>query len=102
MGSSMKYSRIGNTDVHLSAVGFGTCQLRLVPERQAIETLKRGFALGVNWAHTAPDYGGAEGLLARAIAESGADVIPASTGFGEMALFRHQFERTCRLFGRDR
>ena len=32
-------------------VGFGTSQLQLVPERQAIDTLCRGFELGVNWVH---------------------------------------------------
>ncbi len=37
----MQYRRIGRTDVHLSVVGFGTAQLRLVPERQAIEEATR-------------------------------------------------------------
>ena len=53
----MEYRRLGRTELRVSAVGFGTGQLRLVPERQAIDTLLRGFALGVNIIHTAPDYG---------------------------------------------
>lgn len=48
---AMRMNRIGNTGVWLSAVGFGTCQLQMVPEEQAVETLLRGFALGVNWVH---------------------------------------------------
>jgi aryl-alcohol dehydrogenase-like predicted oxidoreductase len=78
----MQYNRIGNTEFRISAVGFGTCQLRLVPERQAIDTLKRGFELGVNWVHTAPDDEGADDLIARAIAESGHDVMTFSQGYG--------------------
>ena len=61
--TSMIYNRVGRTDVHLSAVGFGTCQLRLVPEAQALAALTRGFELGVNWVHTSPDYGGADELV---------------------------------------
>jgi aryl-alcohol dehydrogenase-like predicted oxidoreductase len=45
----MQYNRVGRTDLQISVVGFGTCQLRLVPEPQAIATLLRGFELGVNW-----------------------------------------------------
>lgn len=94
--------RLGRTDVHLSAVGFGTCQLRLVPEEQALATLRRGFELGVNWVHVSPDYCGAEELVARAIRECGRRVMPISDGSGSMAHFEHLFERTCRLFGTDR
>lgn len=94
----MLYNRIGKTELRISAVGFGTCQLRLVPERQAIDTLKRGFDLGVNWVHTAPDYEGADDLIARAIAESGHEVMTFSQGYGNMALFEYLFESTCRKF----
>jgi uncharacterized protein len=94
--------RVGRTDVHLSAVGFGTCQLRFVPEAQALATLRRGFELGVNWVHVSPDYGGAEELVARAIRESGREVIPVSDGSGQMPHFEHLFERTCRIFDTER
>ena len=83
----MQYNRVGKTEFRISAVGFGTCQLRLVPERQAIDTLQRGFELGVNWVHTAPDYEGADDLIAKAIAESGHDVMTFSQGYGDMAHF---------------
>ncbi|MHC4942545.1 MAG: aldo/keto reductase, partial [Planctomycetota bacterium] len=98
----MRFNRVGKTDIQLSSVGFGTCQLRLVPERQAIDTLKRGFELGVNWVHTAPDYGGTEELIARAIEESGKEIKVLSNGFGEMSHFKHLFENTCRIFKKDR
>ena len=50
----MELRQLGRTGLRVSAVGFGTCQLRLVPEAQAIDTLLRGFELGVNLVHTAP------------------------------------------------
>lgn len=102
MTVTMEFRQVGSTGVHLSAVGFGTCQLRLVPERQAIDTLCRGFELGVNWVHTAPDYGGAERMVARAIAESGADVHVLSNASGPVEHFGWVFENTCRLLGTRR
>lgn len=44
----MNYRRLGRSGLQLSSVGFGTAQFRMIPERQAIETLHRGFELGVN------------------------------------------------------
>ena len=44
----MQYRRVGKSRLRVSSIGFGTCQLRLVTEQQAINTLKRGFDLGVN------------------------------------------------------
>jgi hypothetical protein len=51
----MQYRRLGRSNLMVSVVGFGTCQLRRVPEQQALDTLRRGFELGVNLVHTAPD-----------------------------------------------
>ena len=98
----MKYRRLGRTNLQVSVVGFGTCQLRLVPERQALETLRRGFELGVNLVHTAPDYEGADALIARAVRESRRPVIVCSQGYGPMSHFEHLFETTCATFGTDR
>jgi predicted aldo/keto reductase-like oxidoreductase len=102
MQQMMQYNRVGKTALQISVVGFGTCQLRLVPEAQAIDTLIRGFELGVNWVHTAPDYEGADELVARAIAESGYDVMPFSQGYGNMAHFEYLFESACRKFHKMR
>ena len=94
----MRYNRIGSTRIMASAVGFGTCQLRLVPEQQAIDTLKRGFELGVNLVHASPDYEGADELVAQAIKESDREVIVLSQGYGEMRHFEYLFESACRKF----
>jgi glutamate-1-semialdehyde aminotransferase/predicted aldo/keto reductase-like oxidoreductase len=98
----MNYRRLGRTNLRASVVGFGTCQLRLVPERQAIETLRRGFELGVNLVHTAPDYEGADDLVARAVAEAPHPVIVCSQGYGPPGHFEHLFETTCAKLGRER
>src|SRR6185295_11667090 len=98
----MEYRRLGRTGLEVSVVGFGTNELRLVPERQAIETLVRGFELGVNIVHTSPDYEGAEDLVARAIAQTDRPVIVASQGYdvhyntdGPAHHFEQLFEATC-------
>jgi predicted aldo/keto reductase-like oxidoreductase len=105
----MQYRRLGRTGLRVSAVGFGTCQLRMVTERQAVDTLVRGFELGVNVVHTAPDYEGAEELVARAVRESGRDVIVLSQAYdvqynthGRVDHFERLFETTCETLGRER
>jgi len=98
----MRYNRIGQTHLMASVVGFGTCQLRLVPEQQAIDTLKRGFELGVNLVHTSPDYEGADELVARAVDASRRDVMVLSQGYGDMSHFKYLFERACRTFKKRR
>jgi predicted aldo/keto reductase-like oxidoreductase len=105
----MQYRRLGRTGLRVSAVGFGTCQLRMVSEKQAIDTLLSGFELGVNVVHTAPDYEGAEALVARAVRESGRDVVVLSQAYdvqfnthGRVEHFERLFEATCETFGRER
>jgi predicted aldo/keto reductase-like oxidoreductase len=98
----MQYRRLGRSDLRVSAVGFGTCQVRRVPEQQVIDTLKRGFALGVNLVHTAPDYEGAEALVAQAVEESGREVIVLTQGYGDLAHFEWLFESACRTFKKRR
>jgi hypothetical protein len=40
----MQLRRLGQTNIQVSVVGFGTCQIRMVPEAQAIATLPRGVS----------------------------------------------------------
>jgi aryl-alcohol dehydrogenase-like predicted oxidoreductase len=105
----MEYRRLGRTELQVSVVGFGTCQLRLVPEKQAIDTLLKGFALGVNIVHTAPDYGNAEEVVARAVRHTASRVIVATQGYdvpgntnGPVSYFEKLFETTCERLGSDR
>lgn len=105
----MEYRPLGQSGLMVSAVGFGTCQLRLLPERQAIDTLLTGFDHGVNIVHTGPDYGAAEDLVARALARTERRVIVAahgadvpSAGRGRVRQFEAQFETAAARFGRER
>jgi glutamate-1-semialdehyde aminotransferase/predicted aldo/keto reductase-like oxidoreductase len=105
----MQHRRLGRTNLYVSVVGFGTCQLRLIPESSAIDTLLKGFDLGVTLIHTAPDYEGAEEIVARAVARTSKRVIVASQGYdvhhnsdGPVRHFEHLFETTCRRFRSDR
>jgi predicted aldo/keto reductase-like oxidoreductase len=94
----------------VSAVAFGTSQLRVVPEQEALDTLSKGFELGVNLVHVAPDYEGAETLLARAIRESpfGSQVLICTQAYdvhgnssGPVQHFERLFEQSCRIFDRE-
>src|SRR5215510_14200370 len=80
---AMRYRRLGRSGLSVSAVAFGTCQLRRVPEQQALDALRRGFELGVNMVHTAPDYEGADDLVAQAVHESGREVFVLTQGYGD-------------------
>jgi glutamate-1-semialdehyde 2,1-aminomutase len=98
----MERRRVGRTDLELSVVGLGTAQLQLLPRRDALAALERGFALGVNWVHSAPDYGEVEPWIAEAIAASGRDVHVLAQGPGPRSLLEPYFEHTRTLFRRDR
>jgi glutamate-1-semialdehyde 2,1-aminomutase len=105
----MQYRRLGRTELSVSAVAFGTCQLQVVPRQQGVETLLAGFDLGVNLVHTAPDYGRAEEVVAEAVARSGRKIIVASQGFdvplrrtSRAETFEAQFEAACRRQRSDR
>jgi predicted aldo/keto reductase-like oxidoreductase len=106
----MSYRPLGQTGIMVSAVGFGTSQLRVVPEQQALDTLIRGFSLGVNLVHVAPDYEGAERLLAQAIRESsfGSQILVCTQGYdvhgnshGRVQHFERLFEQSCEIFDRE-
>src|SRR5687767_12162764 len=104
----MGYRPLGRTGLHVSAVGFGTAQLRRVTRSQAIDTLLKGFELGVNIVHTAPDYEGAEDIVAAAVAGTQKKVVVACNGYdvqhertGRVRLFERLFESTCRRLKTD-
>jgi predicted aldo/keto reductase-like oxidoreductase len=97
----MQRREVGATGVRLSVVGFGTAQLQMLPERQAIAAMRRAFELGVDWVHTAPDYGCVEPWIARAVRESGRDVTVATQSPAYLNLLEPFFDNARRIFGRD-
>ncbi len=97
----MQRRAIGSTGVRLSVIGFGTAQLQMLPERQAIAAMRRAFELGVDWVHTAPDYGGVEPWIARAVRESGRDVSVVTQCPAFLSQLEPFFDHARRLFGRD-
>ena len=100
----MNYRRLGRTGLTVSVVGIGTTQLRRVPEREAIATLRRSFELGVNHVNLGPDYEGADDLVLAALRESPspADIhLSIQTG-GDVAYIERLFEQTCEKFQTER
>ena len=98
----MNYRRLGRSELVVSVVGFGTTQLRRVPETQAIEALKRAFALGVNLVNTGPDYEGSDALVARALREvrPPRELVISCQAGGGVADIERAFEETCAIYGR--
>jgi predicted aldo/keto reductase-like oxidoreductase len=105
----MQYRPLGRTGLRVSAVGFGTAQLRRVSEVQAIDALLRAFDFGVNLVHVAPDYEGADVLVADAVARTSKKVVVTCNAFdvqgnsrGRARLFERSFETACRRLRTDR
>jgi predicted aldo/keto reductase-like oxidoreductase len=105
----MEYRPLGRSGLSVSAVGFGTSQLRRVTTTQAIDTVLAGFEAGVNIVHTAPDYEGSEDVIAVAVRRCSRPIIVACNGYdvqynraGRVRLFEKLFESTCRRLGADR
>ena len=65
-------TEVGNHGLELPRVGFGTAALgnflSVVPEQQAVDTLRRAYDAGIRYFDTAPLYG--HGLSEQRIAES--------------------------------
>lgn len=85
---TMKYRRLGSTDLQLSEVGFGVWTLTTgwwgkVEESEAIKMLHRALDLGITFYDTADTYGDGYGetLLARAF-EGQKDEVVIATKFG--------------------
>jgi glutamate-1-semialdehyde aminotransferase/predicted aldo/keto reductase-like oxidoreductase len=99
----MQYRTLGRTQLEVSVIGMGTAQLRMVPEKQAIETLIKGFDRGINVVHVAPDYEGSEYIVAKAISETSKSIIVCGQGYDRqfhsdqpVSHFEMLFERLCR------
>lgn len=100
----MNYRRLGRADLNISVVAIGTNQLRRVPERQAIDTLRRAFELGVNLVNAEPEYEGAYDLILAALREyDRPEQIHLSIQAGGLtgADMERLFEAACEKFGRE-
>ena len=80
----MKYNRLGQTDLSLSAIGLGGWSFGggldwgPADERNVLNTVAAALDAGVNWVDTAPIYGESEALLGRAIQGRRQQVLLAS------------------------
>ena len=94
----MKYRKLGNTQLQLSAVGFGlwtvsTSWWGAEDDRQGVDLLRRAYDLGVTFFDTADTYGNGKGetMLAEALGHV-RDKIVIATKFG-YDFYSHQGER---------
>ncbi|MBI3944383.1 MAG: aldo/keto reductase [Armatimonadetes bacterium] len=64
----MKFRRFGKTGLRLPVFTFGAMRIPGVPEEQAVATVRRAVALGINHLETARGYGTSEVLIGKALA----------------------------------
>jgi glutamate-1-semialdehyde aminotransferase/predicted aldo/keto reductase-like oxidoreductase len=101
----MNRRRLGRTNLEVSVIAIGTNQLRRVPERQAIDTLRRAFELGVNLVNAEPEYEGAYDLILAALREYDRPErihLSIQAGGRSGADLERVFEAACEKFGRER
>ena len=60
--------RLGKTDMMVSRIGFGGIPIQLQTEDEAIGTIRRSLALGINYFDTSDNYGTSEARIGKAIA----------------------------------
>ncbi len=94
----MKYRTVGNTDVKVSAVGFGLWTVStgwwgISDEEYGVNLLRQAYDLGITFFDTADTYGNGKGetMLARALKDV-RDRIVIATKFG-YDFYRHGDER---------
>ncbi|MHB9138113.1 MAG: aldo/keto reductase [Victivallaceae bacterium] len=86
----MKYRKLGNTGIEISALGFGAMRLPMKPDTQgvarlsmdeSIDVLRYGFEQGINYVDTAYGYCGGESEIAvgRALKNGWRDKVYLST-----------------------
>ncbi len=82
----MEYRRLGNSDLKLSAIGFGCWAMGggwgQTDDRESIAAVKRALDLGINFFDTADIYGfgHSEKMLSKALGSRRKDVIIATKG----------------------
>jgi D-threo-aldose 1-dehydrogenase len=83
-------TEVGNRDLRLPRIGLGTAALgnflSVVPEQQAVGTLRRAFDAGIRYFDTAPLYGHglSEQRIAEAITSESRDDYVISTKVGRL------------------
>jgi aryl-alcohol dehydrogenase-like predicted oxidoreductase len=58
---------LGNTDLAVTALGYGAMELRHVGEREATRLLNAALDGDINYVDTSPDYGPSETYVGQAI-----------------------------------
>ena len=59
---------LGNTDLEVTALGYGAMELRRVTQGQATRLLNAVLDAGINYIDTSPDYGPSEAYIGQGIA----------------------------------
>lgn len=109
----MKYSQLGNTDLTVSQLAFGTGPLGELfgplDEADALKVVHEAIDLGINFIDTSPYYGSAEERLGKALAGRRSEVIVGTKagryGFDDFDFsprrIRQSVEQSLQLLGTD-
>ncbi|WP_018954663.1 aldo/keto reductase [Thioalkalivibrio sulfidiphilus] len=102
----MKQRRFGNTDLHLSEIGFGAWAIGgqsfgPVDRKQALDTLARAEELGCNFIDTAAVYGDSEAIIGEFLKTRRDRWILASKYSGQKPGLRQTLEAQLQALGTD-
>jgi aryl-alcohol dehydrogenase-like predicted oxidoreductase len=92
----MIYTRMGNTDLEVSRICFGTLWMGGVEENDAVRAVRRALDVGVTFFDTGDGYGGGTGerLLARGLEGRRHEVVLATKGGIDAGQFGDQVPRS--------
>jgi aryl-alcohol dehydrogenase-like predicted oxidoreductase len=67
-GEEMEKRKLGNANISITTLGYGSMELRHVTEPEATRLLNAALDGGINYVDTSPDYGPSEEYIGKAIA----------------------------------
>ena len=87
--SAIPTRRLGKTDLTVTVIGFGGIPIQIVPEEQAIATVRRAHDLGVSFFDTARGYSNSEERIGKALAGRGYLVASKSGAADAAGAYEH-------------
>lgn len=84
-GDSMQKSRLGRSELLVTRVGLGGIPIQRLDDDGAVEVVRRGLDLGLNYVDTANSYTNSERKIGQALQGWGSEVVVSTKSLGRKA-----------------